>query len=173
MTDWFCIRSNIKCERKARDGLLRKGFDVYLPTFKEERRIRRSNEWRTIELVTFPRYLFFAFTDGLSWFDVRSTDGVESVLCGAGRAPVRVPDAELEELQIAHDMGLFDNMRARGPIFEPGVHVTIRGGPFEGYDGVVRDSKAGRYADVLMDILGKQTPVRVSIMDVAAFKMAA
>lgn len=174
MSVWYGLVTNIKCEKRAKLGLEEKGFATYLPKFREERRHKRTDRWHVVERLMLPRYLFVtACSTAQDWLSIRTTDGVEGIVCGANRLPTKIPSTSIAELMVAEDIGLFDCMRRRGPIFEVGTHVQINAGPFRGFDGVIRDEKAGRFATVLTRLFGREMPIEVPVGDLIPFREAA
>lgn len=76
---WYGLVTNIKCESRAKRGLEEKGFPTYLPRFKEERRHKRTGEWRVVDRLMLPRYLFvIARGTAQDWLAIRTTDVVET-----------------------------------------------------------------------------------------------
>jgi transcriptional antiterminator RfaH len=166
--DWYVIYTYPKCEAKAAEALRRAGFGVFCPLMKIDRKLRHRRKGgramtRTVEAVMFPRYLFVRFGEGCSFFGLRQIPGVESVLMSNPLTPARVPDSVVEDLRVAVDMGLFDAVREKKPVFRPGTDVRIEEGPFEGFTAVVRQAMAGKTAEVLIELLGSPRVLRIGL----------
>ena len=172
-SDWHVVYTHPKCEAKAAAGLRRAGFGVFCPVMKIDRKLRHRRKGgravtRTIEVVMFPRYLFVRFEPGCTFFGLRGVMHVESVLMSDPMTPARVPDAVIEDLRVAMDMGLFDAVKERKPIFKPGTDVRIEEGPFEGFTAVVKRALAGQTAEVLLEILGSPRVLRIGLEQLRA-----
>ena len=110
----------------------------------------------------FPRYLFLQIDTGRqSLTPVRSTVGVTDIVrFGADYATVL--DEIVQELmnRAEPETGLH---RLRKPLFERGVHVRVSEGPFSGLEGVFECCEGEERVLILLEVLGRQTRVRISI----------
>jgi transcription antitermination factor NusG len=161
--EWHVLFTEPKSEERVAAALTRLGIASYLPKIKQERVLRHTRKYkrpktRTIEAVMFPRYVFAAAVAA----DFAAVDGVTGVLKQDG-SWARLPDARIEELRVAVDMGLFDSTRDRRAIFRPGEDVRIEDGPLAGLPAKVKKALSGQGAEVLIDLLGRSTLVRVEL----------
>jgi len=154
--------TNVKGERRAADGLVRKGFATFAPVSSRWVSLRH----RKVQIVRalFPRYLFVGFQPGCSWLDLREASGVEAVLANAG-APLAVPAQLISDLQAAQIGGQFDERPA--PSVTPGARVKIMCGPFEGLYGRCKGLSGEARADVLIELLKREVVVKIRLGEIA------
>lgn len=176
MGNWYAIRSNIKCERKALRELRLAGFDTYMPEFKIERHNRKRRVNIVTTLILFPRYLFLRQHERPDWYSVRRCNGVESVL-GIEGTPIAIPDKAISDLQRAQANLDWDDTeeakRRRGltkkNLFETqrskleGATVLITEGPFKSFEGLVSDVTAINKLNVEISVFGRPTPISLEL----------
>jgi transcription antitermination factor NusG len=153
--DWYAIRSNIKCEKRAELGLREQGFDVYLPSITKW--CRHSRRKTRVQRPLMIRYLFVALDrDEPQFYRVRQTDGVECIVGTLGE-PIAVPPKWVDELRTAEIAGDFDETRPANFVdITVGQRVRITGGPFTGFMAEVRRAKTGEAkARVLLQAIRK------------------
>ena len=110
----------------------------------------------------FPRYLFLQMdVEVQSLAPVRSTVGVTDIV-RFGAVYATVLDEVVQELmnRAEPETGLH---RLRTPLFERGVHVRVLEGPFSGLEGVFECCEGEERVLILLEVLGRQTRVRVPI----------
>jgi transcription antitermination factor NusG len=161
--EWHILYTEPKGEERVVCALSRIGVPVFLPKIKQDRVLRHTRKYKkpkfkTIETAMFPRYVFAAADRA----DLRDIDGVNGILRRDGMW-ARIPNALIEDLRVAIDMGLFDKTREKRAIFAPGQDVSIEEGPFAGLSAKVKKALTGRDAEVLIDLLGRSTLVRVEL----------
>lgn len=154
MPNWFLIYTKPKCEDSVSGKFIEKGFQVLNPKIRERRYIRRKLQ-DTISPL-FPCYLFVQFDLEKNYRLVRYTRGVRSVV-GSECAPTEVPDAIIGELQKRMEDGF---VKAASKGFDPGAEVTIKAGPFEGFNAIFEKELKGRER---VAILLKSLNVRVIV----------
>jgi len=111
----------------------------------------------------FPRYLFLhAFPDQQSLAPVRSTKGV-NCLVRFGMELADVPDAVVRLIKDRCDpqTGL---VRLEPAQVMPGDKVRVFDGPLAGAEGLFHSCSAERRAHLLIDMMGRVTPVEVDRM---------
>ena len=158
----FC---NSRQEQKATEAIRLLGFQAWYPRekLKKWRHLRRIY----YELPLFPRYIFakFSTADG-KYNEIRYCDGVLDILSN-DNLPSPVPHGLVESLQRMHFMGLFDRTKAPLP-FPPGSDVMLDDdGPFASFVGKVLRARTGDRVEILIECLGKETPVVVPLMRLA------
>ena len=142
-------------EQTALVNLERQGYACYLPRLHMEK-IRSQRATVVVEAM-FPRYLFVRLgSDGgsKSWAPVRSTLGVERLICFGAR-PARVDDALV---------GLLRQREQAQPtqtLFQPGERVCIASGPFAGIEAVFHTGNAQQRALILLEVLGKTVSMHI------------
>ncbi len=175
---WFVARTNIKCETKALENLLRAGYDAYLPRYRVEKRNKRSNTWRIIERPLMLRYLFVGQPrHNADWFTLRACEGVETVLGDIGGSYIPIPTAIVEQLFDAEMDMRYDDTRAarihrkeeartkRGTgamRFPAGMPITVLEGPFASFPATVDSVTSRGEISALVEIFGRLTPVTLS-----------
>jgi transcription antitermination factor NusG len=134
------------------------GVEVFLPRIRFKRPTRRGPVWFTEAL--FPNYLFARFDWMKSLSEVMHSRGVSTVIHFGDQWPV-VPDSDLVALRsLAGDAELYEISGE----FVPGDEVKISGGAFDGLTAVVTRALPSRQrVAVLLEFLGRQTPVEVDL----------
>lgn len=160
---WYCARTKPKHEHIAAANL-RKNLElpVFHPRLRMERATRRGVE-RTIEPL-FPCYIFVRCLLEECLQEIRYTNGISSLVHFGHRIPT-VPDLVIEELQ-----GCFESEEPMSvqDHLSPGDEVVFADGAFAGVRTVVlRLMPARQRVQVLLDILGRPTPVEVPRSSIA------
>ncbi len=157
---WYVIRSKPRGESTAQTQLERQGFRTYFPRILQPTRVR--GRWVDRIEPLFPRYLFLRADVGKrSLAPVRSTVGVTDIV-RFGAEYATVLDEIVQELmnRAEPETGLH---RLRKPLFVRGVHVRVSEGPFNGLDGVFECCEGEERVLILLEVLGRQTRVRIPI----------
>lgn len=173
---WYVVRSKVRQEDRAAYNIRRAGFDVYLPTMREERKPRRSNVhkphlYTVVERPLMTGYLFVGFASFAKHFGmVRGCDGVLDFL-GVQGEPIPIPSSAVVDLQVAEMDMRFDKTRAarihRGEEertrrdnvkrqFAKGRAVTITdaASAFAGIQGAVDEVTSSGNIEVLVEMFG-------------------
>lgn len=144
---WYLAYTAPRREAVARQNLDRQGYETYLPLYRGT-------------TPMFPRYLFFRPAHGSqSIAPVRSTRGVQAVV-RFGSVYAHVPQTLITGIQ--EQEALIEHGRNGGQQIRPGQRVRVQENApaLAGLEGLVHSS-ASRRVIVLMEILGRQTPVRL------------
>jgi transcriptional antiterminator RfaH len=155
---WYCARTKPKNEHIAAANLKAQlGLEVFHPRLRSEQVTCRGVVKNVTEPV-FPCYLFVRCVLEESMQQVRHVWGVSSLVHFGSRIPP-VPDGIVAELQECfgetETLPLLDH-----PIV--GDNVTVGSGVFFGMRAVVlRSWPAKRRVQILLDILGRPTPIEV------------
>lgn len=167
---WLCLRSQPKHEHIAAAHLRRmvEEIEVFCPRLRIRRRTRRGATWFVEAL--FPGYLFARFNPVRSMLLVRSVPGVQKVVGFGARIPA-ISREVIQDLQTHFDQ---DEVHEIVDELEPGQEITIAGGPLHGLSAAVLNvrSSAGR-VQVLLEMLGRCTPVEISIDQVVSDRQVA
>lgn len=164
MKRWYVVYTHVHSETRARDNLLRQGFDAYLPQGRYWRRHARRKE--IVPRPLFPRYLFVGFdVDQSSWRSIFSTIGVVHLICN-GDHPTLVPNSVVDSIRSAESAGVFDDAGAVSRL-QIGAAVQIARGPFSEMIGRLQSLVSGDRVRVLLDILGREVPTVVDAAEVA------
>jgi transcriptional antiterminator RfaH len=155
---WYCARTKPKNEHIAAANVrVNLGLEVFHPRLRSKQRTYRG----VIRLVTeplFPGYIFVRCVLEQSIDQLRHTSGISSIVNFGKRIPA-VPEAAMAELQECfgtEEMLDYDKHPAVGD------GVRIYAGAFFGMQAVVlRSWPAKRRVQILLDILGRPTPLEM------------
>ena len=156
---WYLVVTKPQSEFKAEENLLRQGYKTYLPLMQTSGRRNGKNVKRTEAF--FPRYLFISLdkeTD--TWAPIRSTIGVAGMVRFGGM-PAVVPETMIDNLK--ENENEFGMQSFEKKELKLGDKVEIIDGPFEGYKAIYQKMKNTERVSVLLDIVGKNTQVTLSI----------
>lgn len=162
---WYLVVTKPRSEFKAQENLLRQGYETYLPLVQAPRRRNGKNIKRTEAF--FPRYLFIRLDkEKDNWSPIRSTIGVVGMVRFAGM-PAVVSENMIASLKCSENEFGFQSFEKKE--LKLGDKVDIIEGPFEGYKAVYQKMKSSERVSVLLDIVGKNTQVTLSIheLDIA------
>jgi len=158
---WYLIYTKPRQENLARENLERQGFVTYLPLAEQTR--RRNGRYIKIIEPYFPRYVFIQLnTDTDNWAPIRSTLGV-SQMVRFGGVPAVVPEDLINYLKENDDPNGIQQIMQQD--MSLGDRVVIINGPFAGYKGIYQQQKSTERVAVLLDIVGKNAALTLSIHD--------
>jgi len=171
--DWFVLRVASNKESSVRETLLRKvqieGMThlvgrILVPT--EKTKTVKAGKTRITETKLYPGYVFVEMrleNDGRIpqdvFFLIKETTGVGDFVGTAGR-PTPMKEHEIEKM--LRDSRKPEEEPIVKLVFSKGDHVTVKEGPFQGYEGTVDevDPEKGRVR-VLVTIFGRQAPIEL------------
>lgn len=171
--DWFVLRVASNKESSVRETLLRKVQiekmthlvgRILVPT--EKTKTIKGGRQRVVETKLYPGYVFVEMRlepDGRIpqdvFFLIKETTGVGDFVGTAGR-PTPMKEHEIEKMLI--DSRKPDDEPTIKLVFEKGESVTIREGPFQGYEGTVDELLPDKgLVRVLVTIFGRQAPIEL------------
>ncbi|HZF00398.1 MAG TPA: transcriptional activator RfaH [Methylomirabilota bacterium] len=156
-TAWHCARTKPKHEHIAAASLRKNlGLEVFLPRLRIERATRRGAV-QAIEPL-FPCYLFVHCAIDENLNEIKHANGISSLVRFGDKIPV-VEDSIIEELQDCFEA---DEPMTVENCLAPGCEVSVAGGAFAGMRAyVLRNMPAKKRVQILLDILGRPTPVEV------------
>ncbi|MBP7565631.1 MAG: transcription/translation regulatory transformer protein RfaH [Burkholderiaceae bacterium] len=154
---WHLIHTKPRQERVALQNFEQQGVPCYLPLRATEK-LSGGALAQGLEPL-FPRYLFIELDDEqpvVSWSSVRSTRGVNRLVC-FGPRPAIVDPTLVEQLRA------FEPARRNAPVplFGAGKRIRIVQGPFSGLEAVYQMTDGERRAMVLIEILSR--PVQLAV----------
>jgi transcriptional antiterminator RfaH len=156
-SQWYVVRSKPRREDYARDQLVRRGVETFLPRIVEPSG-RAAGE--PVVGPLFPGYLFARLDLSCQYTRVIWAPGVHS-LVSFGDLPCAV---DPEVVQFLRERCGSEGVILALPRFEDGDVVRVRSGPLAGLVGVVQGRVSGRCrVRVLMEILRRRTQVSVPI----------
>lgn len=164
--DWYVVHTYSGYENKIKVDLTKrvesmnmqdKIFDVLIP---EEQEIEYKNGKRKIvNKRVFPGYVLVnMLLDDESWYVVHHTPGVTGFV-GSGTKPIPLQQDEID--RILNKMGI-NNKIPQNIDVNPGDIVRVKSGPFENFEGVVKEVLAERgKLRVNISMFGRETPVEL------------
>jgi len=159
---WYCARTKPKHEHIAAANLRKNlNLEVFHPRLRVERATQRGAV-RIIEPL-FPCYIFIhcVIEDKLN--EIKHSSGISSLVHFGHKIP-KVADSIIEELQECFETEEPMTVENR---LSPGDEVTVADGAFAGMRAfVLRNMPARKRVQVLLDILGRPTPVEVDRISV-------
>jgi len=155
---WYCAKTKPKHDHIAAANLRGNlGVEVFSPRLRSEQTTIRGVIKNVTEPV-FPGYVFVCCALEKHFDAIRHTSGVTGLVHFGGRIPT-VPAAVLEDLRTCFGAGQVLNLQ-RDPL--PGDGVTLAASAFVGMQALVlRSWPAKRRVQVLLEILGRPTPLDV------------
>lgn len=171
--DWFTLRVASNKENSVRETLLRKVAiekmthlvgRILVPT--EKTKTIKGGKQRIVETKLYPGYVFVEMRlepDGRIpqdvFFLIKETTGVGDFVGTAGR-PTPLQEHEIEKLHI--DSRRPEEEPTIKLVFQKGEPVTIKEGPFQGYEGTVDELVPEKgLVRVLVTIFGRQAPIEI------------
>ncbi len=154
---WYCARTKPKHEHIAAANLRKNlNLEVFHPRLRIERATRRGVV--RVSEPLFPCYIFFrcVIEEGLN--EIQRTNGIVTVVHFANRIP-KISDSVIDELKECFAGG--ETMTVEDRI-SPGDEVLLASGAFAGMRAfVLRVMPARQRIQVLLDVLGRQTPAEI------------
>jgi len=161
---WYCARTKPKHEHIAAANVRRQlGLGVFHPRLRVERSTRRGMI-RMVEPL-FPGYIFVQCGCMERLNELHYTNGISSLVHFGDRIPIVADSviAELQECFPAEEPMMVSERLA------PADEVMIAEGAFAGMKAVVlRIMPARQRVQVLLDVLGRPTPVEVDRVSVVS-----
>ena len=171
--NWFVLRVASNKENYVRETLLRKvqieGLQdwvgrIMVPT--EKTKTLKGGKARITETKLYPGYVFVEMKlepDGRIqqdvFFLIKETTGVGDFVGTAGR-PTPMKEHEIEKMLI--DSRKPEDQPTIKLVFQKGEAVTIKEGPFQGYEGTVDELLPEKgLVRVLVTIFGRQAPIEI------------
>jgi transcriptional antiterminator RfaH len=164
-TAWYVVQTQVNCEAKATQNLIRQGYQVYLPRYLKRRRHARKVDYAAKPL--FPRYIFVAIdTATQRWRSIQSTFGVARLVTN-GEGPAPVPAGVVGAIKAREDAKGFIQMDTR-PSFAPGDKVRVLAGAFLDSAGLFHGLADHDRISILLEMLGRKVRVLIDADLVAA-----
>lgn len=151
---WFAVRVRSHFERIAVAHLRQRGYQEFAPSYKTER--QWSDRKKESDQFLFPGYVFCRFNPD-NRLAVLTTPGVVD-LVGFGRAPMPIPDQEIERVRQMVQSGV---LVSPWPYLEVGQTVLIERGPLGGLEGILVDVKGRCRLIVSVNLLKRSISAEV------------
>ncbi len=130
--NWYAVRTRSNCEKRVSAQLSEKGFENYLPVFRE------LHQWKDrkklVELPIFPGYVFTRMPDEAEYrLAVLRTAGTVRIL-GQGDRIEPIPENEILALRqmVSGSSRCFVH-----PLLHEGCWVRVRRGPLKNLEGLL------------------------------------
>ncbi len=142
--EWFALYTRARHEKRVNERLRDLDVDAFLPL------VPRLRQWhdrrKLVEFPLFPGYVFVR-TSRVDMPAILGTPGVATVVSFNGR-PVSIPEEEMSNVRrfaevLARSGGQWPEP---SPLIETGGRVLVKGGPFQGVEGVVLEDRGGNRA---------------------------
>lgn len=154
---WYLVRVKLHKDAYAEEQLNNQGYKVYRPLAKRIR-TRGKKKVEVIESL-FPRYLFVKMHAGIDdWGPIRSTRGVIGVV-KFGTRLAKVDNNIINEIRVKEEIlgqKIIDMDR-----YKAGQRVEIKGGPFNGLNGIFDCYNGEQRVIILLDMLSNVTPLTI------------
>lgn len=133
--------------------------EVYLP-IETVTEVKENGKEVQVEEKLFPSYVFVKMIiTNESWYICRNTRGVTGFV-GPGSQPTPLSEEEVKNLGII--------TRETGVSFDPGDRVSIKSGPLEGFEGVIKSiDTEHNTADIDVSMFGRSTPATLELTAIA------
>ena len=158
---WYAVRTRSNFERTASTVLAGKGYEQYLPLYREKK--RWSDRTVISALPLFPGYVFCRF-DSKKRVPILSTPGVFAIV-GFGTEAAPIPDDEIEAIERVLHSGL-----AAGPcpFIREGQRIRIKYGPLENVEGILLKKKSEWRMVVSVPMLQRSVSVEIDASWISA-----
>ena len=151
---WYALRIKSRHERIVASALYGKGYEVFLPLYRDRR--RWSDRVKELELPLFPGYLFCRF-DVTKRLPILTTPGIVQVV-GLGRTPLPIDETEIAAIQSI----VISRLNAQPwPYLKVGQKVRIEQGPLTGLGGILLALKKPHRLVVSVTLLQRSVAVEV------------
>jgi len=156
---WYAIYAKHQHEKKAADLLVKKGFEILLPTYRSVRRWKDRN--KTISLPLFPGYLFVR-AELSRKVDILQTAGV-FWLVESGGCACPIPENDIEAIK---RIIRSQEHVAPHPFLKSGQRVRIRQGSLEGVEGILTRFRNQHRVVITVEPLQKAFAIEVDLATV-------
>jgi transcription antitermination factor NusG len=160
---WYAVQTHTRHERKVTAQLEEKGITTFLPLVTEVH--RWSDRRKVVELPLFSCYAFVHMAHSVeARLLVLQTQGVLGFV-GIHGVGIPIPDKEIEDIKtlLAHDPACTPY-----PFLKVGRRVRIRGGCFDGVEGILVGKNRDQSLVVSIELIQRSVAVRIDGYDVEA-----
>jgi len=151
---WFALQTRPRNEKQVERLLTHKGYECYLPTYRQKR--RWSDRIIEVELPLFPMYVFCRFNSSATGKAI-STPGVTRIV-GFGGQPAEVKVEEIEALQLLGQSGF---LREPWAYIPNGTLVQVETGPLTGAQGMLCSGEDKRRLLISVTLLQRSVAVQL------------
>ncbi len=155
-SSWFAIQTRPRFEKKVSVELQEKGVNTFLPLSSATH--QWSDRRRLVQLPLFSGYVFVRISLSLNArVSVLQTNGVVNFV-GVRNMGIPIPDCEIEALQSVVEGGAAIEPC---PHLNIGQRVRIRGGCFDGVEGVLVAVNGGQSLIVSVNLIQRSIAMRI------------
>lgn len=171
---WFVVRTNIRCERRASRSLRAAGYRVYWPQMRKSSIHHRTKKRIFKRIGLLPGYVFIRMTrlsakGQPDWYTLRGCDGVECVLGWDGK-PYPVPREDVADMMLRQRQRKFDDvyleklarqgrLKALRKKYRRGAALRVVEGPFVGLHAEAQRFNDRGTVEALVRIFSQLVPV--------------
>ncbi len=159
---WIVAISKPARESYAAENLSRLDAEFYFPKIVERVMRGPRDHRQLIERASplFPRYIFVHIHD--QWRFLLNVYGLSGIMM-RGEEPQFAAQAVIDQIMARQDEEGIVQLPHRAPQpLSHGDKVKVTGGQFEGYHGIYQGMAAKDRQKVLLDVLGRKTPVLIA-----------
>jgi transcription elongation factor/antiterminator RfaH len=160
--NWYAIYTRSRHEQKAKERLLEKKIETFLPLI--ERWSRRKDRRKRILVPLFPGYLFVrTLLEAQIHLEILKTDGVVRILGNDG-SPIPIPDEQIHAIQSLIRNGV---AAERHPYLKKGMKVRVVNGPLMGIEGILLKTQSKKNRLIIsVDLLQESVSVEMDDLDI-------
>ncbi|HKV79247.1 MAG TPA: transcription termination/antitermination NusG family protein [Candidatus Sulfotelmatobacter sp.] len=157
---WYALYVRSRHEKVVENGLRRKGYAVFSPSYRTKR--KRVDRIAEIEVALFPGYVFCYF-DSNKRLPILMTPGIVRIV-GSGNRPEPVDDNEIASIRT---IALSGRPVQPWPFLSSGQRIRLQAGPLTGAEGIFLRVKDGYHLVVAITLLQRAISVVVETDAVA------
>jgi len=161
---WYAVYTQARMEKWARSNLWERGFEVYLPQYRRQRRHARKTDWVSAPL--FPRYLFVsADPENPGQRSINSAPGVIN-LVSFGERPATISDQIIQAIRAREDAAGHVKLVETNTL-KPGDQVRLHSGAMADHVGLFERRGDADRVVILLSLLGREVRVKVPANSIA------
>ncbi len=161
---WYAVYTQARMEVWARSNLWERGFEVYLPQYRRQRRHARKTDWVSAPL--FPRYLFVAADpDAPGRRSINSAPGVVN-LVSFGDRPATMDNDVIAAIRAREDEAGHVHLVDPNSL-TPGDKVRLHSGAMADHEGLFECRGDAERVVILLNLLGREVRVKVPANSIA------
>ncbi|MFI5172277.1 MAG: UpxY family transcription antiterminator [Chitinophagales bacterium] len=152
---WYVLYVKSRTEKKVKERMEKKGFEVFLPLIKTMR--QWSDRKKQVQVPLFNGYIF-ARIDPTQFTLIRMIEGVVNFVRHE-KKHASVKDEQIESIQRFIQTGF--HMESSPDIFTPGEKVKINFGPLKDLEGELIEIKNEKHFIVRLEVINQVLIVTV------------
>jgi len=151
---WFAVRVKPKAERVVSTLVQQKGYEEFLPLYKDRR--RWSDRYKWVELPLFAGYVFCKLHTETR-MPILTIPGVLNFV-GIGKVPAPISEAEIAAIQTSINSGL---VMEPWPYLSVGQRVAVEEGPLTGIEGILVEARKQHRIVISISLLQRSMAVEI------------